>query len=166
MSCEPCLQDGLEAWPHNYRQASPSRRTGYQVGCSAVCTSSRACVFDGCSDFRSHCSGCPFPSPHLKGAGLRDAPGFATQDHDPARDSNAAQGNAQDMEATSANRDTGPYPSARSECCATQHLNGRTSAALFNLFGKICKGCSEARRSGCTDPRIVPSGASPSRELS
>jgi hypothetical protein len=31
------------------------------------------------------------------------APGFATQDHARARDSNAAQGNAQDMEATSAN---------------------------------------------------------------
>ncbi len=39
----------------------------------------------------------PFPSPHLKAAGI-----FATQDHAKARDSNAAQGNTQDMEATSA----------------------------------------------------------------
>jgi hypothetical protein len=44
------------------------------------------------------------------------APGFATQDHAQARDSNAAQGNTQDMEATSANQ-----------------------------FRKECQGCSEAR---------------------
>jgi hypothetical protein len=45
------------------------------------------------------------------------APGFATHDHAQARDSNAAQGNTQDMEATSA-----------------------------NLLRKDCQGCSKARR--------------------
>jgi hypothetical protein len=46
---------------------------------------------------RPHCSGCPF-YPHTS----RAPPGFATQDHAQARDSNAARGNTQDMEATSA----------------------------------------------------------------
>ncbi len=44
------------------------------------------------------------------------APGFATQDHAQARDSNAAQSNTQDIEATSA-----------------------------NLFRKECQGCTKAR---------------------
>ena len=40
--------------------------------------------------FRPHCSGCPFPSPHLK------APGSATQGHARDRVSRAAPGNPQD----------------------------------------------------------------------
>ncbi len=58
------------------------------------------------------------------------APAFATQDHARARDSNAAQGNTQDTEATSA-----------------------------NLFRKECQGCSQARRPSRPTPRIQSSGA-------
>ncbi len=58
------------------------------------------------------------------------APGFATQDRDQARDSNAAQGNTQDVEATSA-----------------------------NLLRKECQGCSEARRPSRPASRIQSSGA-------
>ena len=58
------------------------------------------------------------------------APGFATQDHARARDSNAAQGNTQDMEAT-----------------------------LANLLRKECQGCSEARRPSRPAPRIQSSEA-------
>ena len=59
------------------------------------------------------------------------APGFATQDHARARDSNAAQGYTQDMEAT-----------------------------LGNLFRKECRGCGEARRpSRPPASRIQSSGA-------
>ncbi len=47
-----------------------------------------------CSQSRPHWSGCPCPSPHLKGAG------FAAQDLARVRDSNAAQGSTQDMRAT------------------------------------------------------------------
>ncbi len=33
-----------------------------------------------CSHLRPHCSGCPFPSPHLKGAGIRDSrPGLSAR---------------------------------------------------------------------------------------
>jgi hypothetical protein len=58
------------------------------------------------------------------------APGFAAQDHARARDSNAAQGNTQDMEAT-----------------------------LANLLRKECQGCSEARRPSRPAPRIQCFGA-------
>ncbi len=61
------------------------------------------------------------------------APGFATQDHAEARDSNAAQGNTQDMYAISA-----------------------------NLSRKECQGCSEARRPSRPTPRIQCSGATES----
>ncbi len=57
-------------------------------------------------------------------------PGFATQDLAQARDSNAAQCNNQDMEATSVNQ-----------------------------LRKECQGCSEARRPSCPAPRIQSSGA-------
>ncbi len=63
----------------------------------------RAAIFD------HNCSGCPFPSPHLKGARLRNA------GPRPSRDSNAAKGNTQDMDAT-----------------------------LANLLRKECQGCKEA----------------------
>ncbi len=53
------------------------------------------------------------------------APGFATQDHAQARDLNAAQGNTQVTEATSA-----------------------------NLLSKECKGCSEAGRPNRPASRI------------
>ncbi len=58
------------------------------------------------------------------------APGFATQDHAQARDSNAAQGNTQDMEATSG-----------------------------NVLMKECQGCSETRRPSRPASRIQSSGA-------
>ena len=58
------------------------------------------------------------------------APGFASQDHAQARDSNAAQGNTQDMEAT-----------------------------LANLLRKECQGCSETRRPSRPASRIQSSGA-------
>ncbi len=58
------------------------------------------------------------------------APGFATQDHARARDSNAARGNTLDMDAT-----------------------------LANLLRKECQGCSEARRPSRPAPRIQSSGA-------
>ncbi len=58
------------------------------------------------------------------------APGFATQDHAQARVSNAAQGNTQDMEATSA-----------------------------NLLGKECQGCCQTRRPSRPASRIQSSGA-------
>ena len=58
------------------------------------------------------------------------APGFATQDHARARDSNAAQGNTQDTEAT-----------------------------LANLLRKECQGCSETRRPSRPASRIQSSGA-------
>ncbi len=57
------------------------------------------------------------------------APGLATQDRAQAR-TNAAQGNTQDMEATSA-----------------------------NLLRKECQGCSEARRPSRSTSRIQSSGA-------
>ncbi len=58
------------------------------------------------------------------------APGFATQDQASARDSNAAQGNTQDMEAT-----------------------------LANPLRKEWQGCSEARRPSRPTPRFQSSGA-------
>ncbi len=58
------------------------------------------------------------------------APGFAAQDHAQARDPNAAQGNAHDMDAIAA-----------------------------NLFRKECQGCCEARRPSRPAPRVESSGA-------
>jgi hypothetical protein len=58
------------------------------------------------------------------------APGSATLDHARVRDSNAAQGNTQDMEATS-----------------------------VNLSRKECQGCSETRRPSRPASRIQSSGA-------
>jgi hypothetical protein len=57
------------------------------------------------------------------------APGFATKDQASARDSNAAQRNTQDMEAT-----------------------------LANLLRKECQGCSETRRPSRPASRIQSSG--------
>jgi hypothetical protein len=54
-------------------------------------------VREGAAIFDHTVRGARFP-PHTS-----RAPGFATQDHARVRDSNAAQGNAQDMEATLAN---------------------------------------------------------------
>ena len=53
-----------------------------------ICQSVFSCA---CSLIRPHCSGCPFPSPHLK------ALGSATQGQARDRDSRAALGNPQDM---------------------------------------------------------------------
>ncbi len=61
----------------------------------------------------------------------REGVGLTTQDHARSRDSNAAQGNIQDMEAT-----------------------------LPNLFRKECQGCSEVRRPSRPAPHIQSSGAS------
>ncbi len=58
------------------------------------------------------------------------APGSATQDHAQARASNAAQGNTQEMEATSA-----------------------------NLFRKECQHCGETRRQSSPPLKIPSSGA-------
>jgi hypothetical protein len=58
------------------------------------------------------------------------APGFAAQDHARVQDSNAAQGDTQDMEAT-----------------------------LVNLKGMECHGCSEARRPSRPASRIQSPGA-------
>ncbi len=66
-----------------------------------------------------------FSTPHAS-----RATEFATQDHARARNSNAAQGNTKDTEATSA-----------------------------NLLRKKCQGCSEARRPSCPASRIQSSGA-------
>ncbi len=78
-----------------------------------------------CSHLRPHCTECPFPSPHLKGAAIRNSGPCQ------ARDSNAAQGNTQDMEAT-----------------------------LANLLRKECQGfCSETRRPSRPASRIQCSGA-------
>ena len=73
-----------------------------RLQCTALVLSRRCCLrhavtkFSGnvfscaCSLIRPHCSGCPFPSPHLK------ALGSATQGQARDRDSRAALGNPQD----------------------------------------------------------------------
>jgi len=50
-----------------------------------------------CSHSRPHCSGCPYPTPHLKGAGFS-----AAQEDTRELCSKDAQGSLQDTEATSA----------------------------------------------------------------
>ncbi len=78
----------------------------------------RAAIFD-------HTVQGAFSPPHTS-----RAPGFATQDHAQARDSNAVQGNTQAMEATFA-----------------------------NLLRKECRGCNETRRPSRPASRIQSSGA-------
>ncbi len=93
------------------------RGTGLGASLSAVDFRERAAIFD-------HTVRGAVSPPHNS-----KALGFATQDHARARDSNAAQGNTQDIEATSA-----------------------------NLLRNECQGCNETRRPSRPASRIQSSG--------
>ncbi len=93
---------------------TPKELRSSRTLCLAETGGRRLCSVKIFVSVQPHCTGCPFPSPHYNGAGIRNS---------------------------------GPWPSARFECCARQH------PGHGGLFGKpIMEGVPGLQR----DPKAKP----------